>query len=115
MGTQQFDGITRLAANAPDRRNMLKVVAAAALTGVAGAALRPEDGLAHEKNNNNKRHQNRQHGLVNVVITDVLNNLSITIPIKGNNVAVQVCAVVEAIDVDLLALNALRCDIQQRQ
>ena len=115
MESERFDSMSQVAARQPDRRNMLKVVAAAALTGVAGAALRTEDGLAHEKNNNNKRHQNRQHGLVNVVITDVLNNLSITIPIKGNNVAVQVCAVVEAIDVDLLALNTLRCEFVQRQ
>ena len=36
--------------------------------------------------------------LVNVVIFNVLNNLSVSIPIQNNNVAVQVCAVVTALN-----------------
>ena len=115
MDDQRFDTMSQVAAHLPDRRNMLKVVAAAALTSVAGTALRTEEASAARNNNNNNKNRNRQRGLVNVVVTDILNNLSITIPIRNNNVAVQVCAVVEAIDVDLLALNALRCDIVQRQ
>ena len=36
--------------------------------------------------------------LINVVIFNVLNDLSVSIPIKNNNVAVQVCAVVDALN-----------------
>jgi hypothetical protein len=57
---------------------------------------------------------NREMLLITVVITNLLNNLSISIPIQNNNVAVQVCAVVELISTDLLGGNALNCDIQQR-
>ena len=58
---------------------------------------------------------NREMLLVTVVITNLLNNLSIPIEInvQNNNVAVQVCAVVEAISAQFLGGNALDCDIQQ--
>jgi hypothetical protein len=49
--------------------------------------------------------------LVTVVITNLLNNLSIDIDVRNNNVAVQVCAVVNAITANNLA--ALSCDIRQ--
>lgn len=40
----------------------------------------------------------RQMMLVTVVINNVLNGLSIEIPVKNNNIAVQVCAVVSALN-----------------
>lgn len=49
--------------------------------------------------------------LVTVVITNVLNNLSIDVDVKNNNVAVQVCAVVTALSA--IVGNELTCDIQQ--
>ena len=117
MGSQRFDSMTQVAAGLPDRRNMLKVVAAAALTGVAGTAFRTEEGSAMQGNNNNNRrnNRNRQRGLVNVAITDLLNNLTINIPVKNNNIAAQICAAVELIDVELLTLSTLRCEIEQEQ
>ena len=39
--------------------------------------------------------------LITVVVTNLLNNLSISIPIKNNNVAVQVCAVVDALNANI--------------
>jgi hypothetical protein len=58
---------------------------------------------------------NREMLLVTVVITNLLNNLSISIPIQNNQVAVQVCAIVEAIDVDLLGnVNTLDCTITKK-
>ncbi len=56
----------------------------------------------------------REMLLVTVVVTNVLNNLSIDIPIRNNNVAVQVCAAVDAISSELLTVDTLSCDIQQR-
>ena len=56
----------------------------------------------------------REMLLVTVVITNVLNNLSVEIPIRNNNVAVQVCAAVELINVELLTVDALTCRIEQR-
>jgi hypothetical protein len=53
--------------------------------------------------------------LVNVTIFNVLNNLSITIPVKNNNVAVQVCAVVVALTSILTPGERLTCTIGQRQ
>ena len=50
--------------------------------------------------------------LVTIVITNLLNNLSIDVDVRNNNVAVQVCAVVQAITANNLA--ALSCDIRQR-
>ncbi len=52
--------------------------------------------------------------LVTVVITNLLNNLTIDIDVRNNNVAVQVCAIVEALNVILVNGNVLDCDIQQR-
>ena len=57
--------------------------------------------------------------LVNVVVTNVLNNLTISIPIQNNHVAVQVCAAVTALN-DILVNTAtgaptamLTCAINQ--
>ena len=52
--------------------------------------------------------------LVNVFITNVLNNLSISIPVQNNNVAVQICAVVQALNT-ILAPGELVCSVVQRQ
>jgi hypothetical protein len=51
--------------------------------------------------------------LVNVFITNVLNGLSISIPVQNNNVAVQVCAVVTALNT-LIAPTSLTCAVQLR-
>ena len=99
MDTQKFDAISKLAANAPDRRNMLKLVGAAAVAGTAGFLARSDDAEA---------------ALVTIVITDVLNDLSIDVDVKNNNVAVQVCAVVDVISSDLLG-DQLTCEVLQRQ
>ena len=53
----------------------------------------------------------RETMLVTVVITNLLNNLSIDVDVKNNKVAVQVCAVVTALS--SLVATPLRCDIQQ--
>jgi len=52
--------------------------------------------------------------LINVFITNVLNNLSISIPVQNNNVAVQVCAVVQALNTILIG-ETLECTVVQRQ
>jgi len=52
--------------------------------------------------------------LVTVVITNVLNNLSIDVDVKNNNVAVQVCAVVLLLNTILAGGNELTCTIEQR-
>jgi hypothetical protein len=49
--------------------------------------------------------------LVTVVITNLLNNLSIDVDVRNNNVAVQVCAVVNAITANNLAV--LSCEVKQ--
>jgi len=49
--------------------------------------------------------------LVTVVITNVLNNLSVDVDVKNNNVAVQVCAVVDLLNT-AVGTN-LTCSIQQ--
>jgi hypothetical protein len=36
--------------------------------------------------------------LVNVVVTNVLNNLSVSVPVQNNHVGVEVCAVVSALN-----------------
>lgn len=51
--------------------------------------------------------------LVTVVITNVLNNLSVNVDVKNNNVAVQVCAVVDLLNGILLFGNQLTCTIRQ--
>ena len=58
---------------------------------------------------------NRNMLLVTVVITNVLNNLSIDVDVRNNNVAVQVCAVVLLLNTILAGGNQLTCEIQQRQ
>jgi len=40
---------------------------------------------------------NRETMLVTVIITDVLNNLSVDVDVRNNMVAVQVCAVIAAL------------------
>lgn len=50
--------------------------------------------------------------LVTVIIADVLNNLSISVNVSNNKVAVQVCAVVDAINTILVG-QQLTCTIQQ--
>ena len=55
--------------------------------------------------------ERRLLALVTVVITNLLNNLSIDVDVRNNNVAVQVCAVVQAITTAGFA--NLSCEIQQ--
>ena len=52
--------------------------------------------------------------LVNVFITNVLNNLTVSIPVQNNNVAVQVCAVVAALNTSLFSVPTLTCEVTQR-
>jgi hypothetical protein len=49
--------------------------------------------------------------LVTVIITNLLNNLTVDVDVKNNNVAVQVCAVVTALS--SLVSTPLSCEIQQ--
>ena len=51
--------------------------------------------------------------LVNVFITNVANNLTVSIPVQNNKVAVQVCAVVNLLTTILTPPNALTCTIGQ--
>ena len=55
---------------------------------------------------------NRDMMLVTVVITNLLNNLSIDVDVRNNKVAVQVCAVV-AVLATILPGSSLDCDIVQ--
>ncbi|MCA1560811.1 MAG: hypothetical protein LC804_11260 [Acidobacteria bacterium] len=57
---------------------------------------------------------NRDMFLITIVLTNVLNNLTVDVDVRNINIAVQVCAVVELIDTDLLGGNVLTCDIEQR-
>jgi hypothetical protein len=50
--------------------------------------------------------------LITVVITNVLNGLSVSIPIQNNKVAVQVCATVQALNTILVG-DHLNCAITQ--
>lgn len=50
--------------------------------------------------------------LVTVVITNLLNNLSIEVDVRNNNIAVQVCAVVQALNTILID-DTLTCEIEQ--
>jgi len=52
--------------------------------------------------------------LVNVVIFDVLSQNTVNIPVQNNNVAVQVCAVVQAINTILVPGESLTCTVTQR-
>ena len=56
---------------------------------------------------------NREMFLVTVVITNLLNNLSIDVDVRNINVAVQVCAIVDALSTQLLLGEELNCTIQQ--
>jgi hypothetical protein len=49
--------------------------------------------------------------LVNVVIFNVLNGLSISIPVQNNHVGVQVCAVVDALTTILTPGETLTCTL----
>ncbi len=51
-------------------------------------------------------------GLVTIVIADVLNNNTVNVVVRNNNVAVQVCAAVTAIAA--LVNQQLTCTIMQR-
>ena len=51
-------------------------------------------------------------GLVTVVITNVLNNLSVSLKVQNNNIAVQVCAAVDLINT--IITEQLSCAINQR-
>ena len=57
----------------------------------------------------------REMMLIVVVVNNVLNDLTVSIPVKNNNIAVQVCAAVELINVELFDVDVLACDIEQRQ
>jgi SLT domain-containing protein len=51
-------------------------------------------------------------GLVTVVITNLLNNLSVDVSVQNNQVAVQVCAAVNAINT--IISETLTCAIRQK-
>jgi hypothetical protein len=51
--------------------------------------------------------------LVNVIITNLLNNLSVVVNVQNVNVGVQVCAAVNAINTILVG-ESLTCVIGQR-
>jgi hypothetical protein len=53
----------------------------------------------------------REMMLVTIVITNLLNNLSVDVDVRNNNVAVQVCAVINALNQNIG--TSLTCDIQQ--
>lgn len=58
-------------------------------------------------------------GLITVVITNVLNDLSIDVDVRNVNVALQVCAIVNDVNVLLVddageSLAVLNCEIEQR-
>jgi hypothetical protein len=50
-------------------------------------------------------------GLVTVVITNLLNNLSVDVTVRNNNVAVQICAAVDLINT--IISETLTCTIRQ--
>ena len=56
--------------------------------------------------------------LVNVIITNVLNGLSVTIPVQNNNVTAQICLAVGSINALLVegteAVASLTCAIGQQ-
>ena len=54
----------------------------------------------------------REMMLVTVVITNVLNSLSVDIDVRNNNVAVQVCAAVNLLNT-ILDGDRLTCTIEQ--
>jgi hypothetical protein len=52
-------------------------------------------------------------GLITIIITNVLNNLSVDVEVKNVNIAVQVCAIVNVLNT-ILDGDRLTCFIQQR-
>ena len=52
--------------------------------------------------------------LVNVFVTNLPNHNVNSIPVQNNNVAVQVCAVVDALNTSLFGTPTLSCIVQQR-
>jgi hypothetical protein len=50
--------------------------------------------------------------LVTIVITNLLNNLTVNVDVRNNNVAVQVCAVINALNAQI-GTN-LTCTVMQR-
>jgi hypothetical protein len=46
-----------------------------------------------------------------ITITNVLNGLHINVTVKNVNVAVQICAVVDLINVQLFTVNTLECQV----
>jgi len=56
----------------------------------------------------------REMMLVTVVIANAFNDF-IEVNVKNNNIAVQVCAIVELINVELLTADVLTCEIEQNQ
>jgi hypothetical protein len=56
---------------------------------------------------------NREMLLVTIVIGNLLSGNDVEVNVVNNKVAVQVCAIVELIDSDLLGGNTLDCDIRQ--
>jgi hypothetical protein len=52
--------------------------------------------------------------LITVVVTNLLNNLHVEVDVRNNNVAVQVCAVVQALNTILVG-QTLTCEIEQDQ
>lgn len=55
-----------------------------------------------------------QLGLINVVITNLLNDLSVDVDVRNIAVAVQVCAVVELISAEILTVDVLQCEIRNQ-
>ena len=54
----------------------------------------------------------REMMLVTVVITNVLNNLSVDVDVKNNNIAVQICAAVQVLN-SIIAPTVLTCEVAQ--
>ena len=100
MDDQRFDAITRLAANLPDRRNMLKLAGAAAVAGTAGFLVHAEDAEAKA---------------VAVTIRNWLNDQSIQVLATAKTgrgarkVAAQICAAVKQINTILDEGDFLIC------
>jgi hypothetical protein len=101
MDDQRFDSITRLAANGPDRRNMLKLAGVAAIAGTAGFLGHVDEAEAK---------------MLTVIITNVLNDLSTQVLVKNKTArgarreAAQICAAVEQINADLSLGTILLCE-----
>ena len=55
----------------------------------------------------------REMMLVTIVITNVLNNLSVDIDVRNNRIALQICAVIELLNTELFTEETLTCEIQQ--